>query len=304
MERIHTLVPWGSYSPQPGHHTNIPRTGSWQRKQSPTRLRQFVHTRRPVMDNDEPAVSVEGWRGFPHRGQDSWILCNQWERHHSYVNIFWTGDTYVVDCWFNAPMNGSLQLLIKNVAEENKHICWRRSMYDMYHSRTKLSSKPGTRVFSPGWIIWSTSQRATQVWTSPASALSKSSDFIVGIIANCIAFIACVGVPLVGSSSSPDPLSILATDLHMRARGLQLRSSATSPLWRHKSTRVLYREFGYNMYKLAKRERWTNSGAMHKASSLVSMGSPLAFRSPWSTTLNTWSREQKMSVVSRVKQES
>jgi hypothetical protein len=152
--------------------------------------------------------------------------------------------THVVDCWFSTPMNGSLQLLIKKDADENKHICWRRSTYVKYHSRTRLSSRPGIRVCSSGWMTWRTSQRATQVWTSPASALSSNNDLMVGNITNCITFAGWADTPFIGSSLSPDPLSMLATVLHMRARGPQRSFSATSPLCRHKSTRVGNRESG------------------------------------------------------------
>ena len=58
--------------PQPGHQTNIPLTGSWQRKQSPTRLLQFLQARRDLAV--EETSSPVGWTGFPHRGHDSWML--------------------------------------------------------------------------------------------------------------------------------------------------------------------------------------------------------------------------------------
>lgn len=167
------------------------------------------------------------------------------QKKDRFRKIRWTvSHTHVVDFWFRAAINGSLQRPIKKEADENKHICWRRSMYDKYHSRTRLSSRSGIRVCWSGCMTWRTSQRATQVWTSPASALWRSSDLIVGKMANCITFEGLTGAPLVGNSVSPDPRSMLATDLHMRARGRQRRFSATSALWRHKSTRLGRRESG------------------------------------------------------------
>ena len=217
--------------------------------------------------------------------------------------------THVVDCLFKAPTNGSLQLAIRYEAAENKHICCNRSMYERYHSRTRFNSRPGIRVVCPSGLssmTCKTSHNATHVWTSPASARSRSKDLIVGYNVNCITFppiidanddlVVVVVVPG-GNPSKPDPSSILDTDLHIRANRKHFNSSATFALCKHKSTRVgKSASSGYNLYRSANRERWTTSGAIHSKllpSSLLtlcspfSIGNPSGVRFPWSTTLNT-----------------
>ena len=68
--------PW----PQPGHHTNIPLTGSWHMKQNPILLRQLPHALWVVT----VTVSFERWstsrvivtpgNNLPQLGHDSWNL--------------------------------------------------------------------------------------------------------------------------------------------------------------------------------------------------------------------------------------
>ena len=123
--------------------------------------------------------------------------------------------TYVVDCWLKAPIALSLQFLIRKAAAVKRHIWWRISMYEKYHSLTNFILRLGILVRSPSEsITWRTSQRQTIVCTSPASALSNNKDLMVGKITNWKAFVGPI-CDCRGSSSNPEPRRRRATVFHM-----------------------------------------------------------------------------------------
>ena len=76
---------------------------------------------------DSESVSVGGSRGLPHRGHASCMLKYNSEFFGKFCKsqrlLGGEVTTYVVEFWFKAATKGSLQLFIKKVAAENRHIC-------------------------------------------------------------------------------------------------------------------------------------------------------------------------------------